>query len=265
MAERLSISEYSSGTAYAVGVGVEIFTLKEYSTGLSTITGASFETIAFLEGGVATVLVGGTSRESIKFIDSSVGALLISGLSAEYGKLSEFSIGSLGPIVGTTVELFYFSEHSRSDIIGKAAESIFFTSSENGIVVDSESGEVWVLNLVTGGHSRYLGKIDGTSVVDSYALTPKSYLGSNNKKLLPSVYLSIRTAEGVQLSVIYDEQKERTGFELVPDGKEGLHERRIKLPQGIHFSNVQFKIQNIEGSKFLIKELRAQPEPTSRV
>jgi hypothetical protein len=132
-------------------------------------------------------------------------------------------------------------------------------SADTTTPVSTDVTTAWVVNLTTGGHARYVGALDGSEQVDAYALTGVTDFETTQKKITPDLYLYARLSGEVKITRFADEQTEHVGAELTDDGRTGIHRHRDKGPRGLSATAWQYKIENVNGSDFDIKQLEVVP------
>jgi hypothetical protein len=265
MAEILSLSAHDVGTAVLVGASSEALAFLEATTGYPAIAGVSAESLTFSEQSSGIVYQSGVSAEALRFSELTRGTVTIKGTAAE--RLS-FVESARGVMIGRSAELLSFAEHITGTapiIASRAAEALAFSETIRGYVVEDDTGEVWVINLATGGHARYLGALDGSAQVDAYAITPTNQLGADRAKHVPDVFLHLRIDGEMELTTLTDEQIQRSGYLVSDDGKQGMHRRRIKLARGIRGTNWAFTVANVDGADFTLKSLEVLPVLSQRV
>jgi len=146
----------------------------------------------------------------------------------------------------------------------------------------SQTQKTWVLNTITTAHTRYENysfnsffvvgpRVYGLATNGIYELTgdrdfsgeegleaqinagidlPITDFGEQNSKACSDAILYGRCNGEMELRLVVDEQEERTGFIFNYDNKNGMHRKRIQIPQGIKGNTWQFKLRNVNGSDF---------------
>jgi len=244
MAESISLKEFLSGTAALAAYGSEKIVFSESAGGDVAEFGLSNETLSFTEHLAGSLPILGASRESLSFSETALAGMW--GQSAESISFAEFGRAVL-PVDGFTRECLSFGEKLH------------------GVLVETDDGVVWVVNLKTGGHSRYTGDLTGTTPVDAYVVTPVDQLGGMMAKHVPDAYLHLRCDGDMEITTVTDEQTVRDGYFVERDSREGVHRRRRKLARGIKSSNWQFKIANLGGADFTLKSMEVLPVMSQRV
>lgn len=242
MAETLEFSEYALGTVTMVGTSSEAISFSESSSGMAAINGTSGEGLSFSERSNGAVTILGTVVEGIRFRESARGVLW--GRSGEALLFSESSRG-FSPISGTGRESIWFGEHCYGHVVDPV----------------SDDTTAWCVNLVTGGHSRYTGPLDGSATVTGRVVTPSSQLGSDRAKHVPDLYLHGRLDFDLTVATMTDEQAERS-YTLHEDGRQGMHRRRLKLARGVRGTNWQFIVS---GRGFTLSSIEIPPVVSQRV
>lgn len=150
--------------------------------------------------------------------------------------------------------------------------------------------QTWSVDLATGGHSRYtnypftslfrfdnnyygtsngiflLGGIDdNSSAIDSYAITAAMDFGTRNLKYIHDLYMSARSEGTLSVDLIVDEELTAEDFDFVFCDHTTAHQRRVKLPKGIKGTYWQFKVKNLYGSDFTVKEISMSPIVSQRI
>lgn len=154
----------------------------------------------------------------------------------------------------------------------------------------------WVVNLKTGGHSRYThydfdffftlngkqyaGNQEGvfllegntdfldnegnpTQLIESEVVTGASDLGIKFVKQVSDVYVYGRVAGDLELTSVIDEETYVAGLTAAYEVT-GTHRMRIKHPRGVKGNAWQFKLKNVDGCDFAIQEMNMTPVPTKR-
>lgn len=243
MAETLELSEYARGMVTMVGTSTEALSFSESSSGMAAINGTSAEGLSFSEHSSGAVTILGTVAEGIRFRESAWGVLW--GRSGEALSFSESSRG-FSPISGTGREAIGFGEHCYGHVVDPV----------------SDDTTAWCVNLVTGGHSRYIGPLDGSlAEITGTVVTPSSQLGSDRAKHVPDLYLHGRLDFDLTVVTVTDEQAERS-YTLHEDGRQGMHRRRLKLARGVRGTNWQFIVS---GRGFTLSSIEVPPVVSQRV
>jgi len=122
----------------------------------------------------------------------------------------------------------------------------------------------WAVNLTTGGHTRYVGALDGSTQIDAYFITGVSDLSKAQQKTVPDLYAQARIRGTMQITVLADEQEQVVLPEIGDNGKDGIHRRRCKGARGLKGNSFQFKGANIDGADFTLKQLEVVPVASMR-
>lgn len=244
-------------------MAVNTLKITAYGIGIATIVGLSTGALSQACSGVGKVRIGGRSSSSLALSIDGIGQILNCGKSASSLQLSGAS--SRPAVFGRSVNTLELASSSTGYLIAKGSEhsSLSLFGFSRGVLVETTDG-VWVVNLATGGHSRYTGDISGALPVSAYALLPANELGSPNAKFVTEAYAHIRTGGDVEITTVTDEQTERSGYVIPTDDRQGLHRRRVKLAKGIKGTNWQFKVGNISGADFTLKSLEVSPVTSQR-
>ena len=296
MAETLSIAEYSLGYVTIQGAAVESPTgFSEYALGVVPLTGASTEALAsFTESSSGMAATAGTSAEGLSLSEYAQGYVVLAGTSAEGLSLLEYAQGSLS-ILGTSAEGAGFRERSAGALLGRSAESILFSETVRGFspISGTSRGELvfwehcrgivaepapnvtptpgadpvdeettaWCINLTTGGHSRYVGALDGslTDVVGQ-VVTAVTQMGVDRAKHVHDLYIHGRLTADLTVTTITDEQT-RHSYTIQEDSNSGLHQQRLKLARGVRGTDWQF---SVSGAGFSLKSIEVPPVASAR-
>lgn len=275
MAEALALTEYSLGYVTIQGGSDETLSIAEYSLGYVTITGASAEVLAsFTESSSGMAAIAGTSVEGLSLSEYAQGSLSILGTSAEGVGFRERSAGAL---LGRSAESILFSETVRgfSPISGTSRGELVFWEHCRGIVAEptpnvtptpgadpaDEETTAWCVNLTTGGHSRYVGALDGslTDVVGQ-VVTAVTQMGVDRAKHVHDLYIHGRLTADLTVTSIVDEQT-RHSYTIHEDGNSGLHQQRLKLARGVRGTDWQF---SVSGTGFSLKSIEVPPVTSAR-
>ena len=275
----------------------EALALTEYSLGYVTIQGGSDESLPGFSGyALGVVPITGTSSEVMSSpTEFATGAVALAGASMEGMTLSEYVRGGLS-ILGTSAEGIGFRERTVGALLGRSAESLLFSEAVRGfspisglsrgaigfgehcygVVVEptpnvtptpgaepaDEETTAWCVNLTTGGHSRYVGALDGsiTDVVGQ-VVTGVNQLGSDRAKHVHDLYIHGRLTADLTVTSTTDEQTAQT-YTLQDDGRTGLHRQRLKLARGVRGTDWQF---SVSGTGFSLKSIEVTPLISQRV
>ena len=256
MAETLSIAEYSLGYVTITGASAEVLaSFTESSSGMAAIAGTSVEGLSLSEYAQGSLSILGTSAEGVGFRERSAGALL--GRSAESILFSETVLG-FSPISGTSRGELVFWGHCRG-IVTEPAPNV--TPTPGADPADEET-TAWCVNLTTGGHSRYVGALDGslTDVVGQ-VVTAVTQMGVDRAKHVHDLYIHGRLTADLTVTSTTDEQTAQT-YTLQDDGRTGLHRQRLKLARGVRGTDWQF---SVSGTGFSLKSIEVPPVVSRRV
>ena len=259
----LKITAYGIGIATIVGLSTGALSQACSGVGKVTVAGSSSGQLLQTGAGFGVIGIGGRSSSSLALSIDGIGQILNCGKSASSLQLSGAS--SRPAVFGRSVNTLELASSSTGYLIAKGSEhsSLSLFGFSRGVLVETTDG-VWVVNLATGGHSRYTGDISGALPVSAYALLPANELGSPNAKFVTEAYAHIRTGGDVEITTVTDEQTERSGYVIPTDDRQGLHRRRVKLAKGIKGTNWQFKVGNISGADFTLKSLEVSPVTSQR-
>ena len=255
MAETLSIAEYSLGYVTITGASAEVLaSFTESSSGMAAIAGTSVEGLSLSEYAQGSLSILGTSAEGVGFRERSAGALL--GRSAESILFSE-TVRGFSPISGTSRGELVFWEHCRG-IVAEPTPNV--TPTPGADPVDEET-TAWCVNLTTGGHSRYVGALDGslTDVVGQ-VVTAVTQMGVDRAKHVHDLYIHGRLTADLTVTSIVDEQT-RHSYTIHEDGNSGLHQQRLKLARGVRGTDWQF---SVSGAGFSLKAIEVPPVASAR-
>lgn len=142
--------------------------------------------------------------------------------------------------------------------------------------------QTWTFNTITTAHSRYtnynfnsyfkigtkyfgvhtngsiyeltgdrdfVGDVGETNILAEIDL-PTSSFDEQQMKVCSDAIVYGRCAGDVEIQVVLDEQEARTGYIVSFDDRIGMHRKRVKIPKGLLGDVWQFKIKNVNGSKF---------------
>lgn len=255
MAETLSIAEYSLGYVTITGASAEVLaSFTESSSGMAAIAGTSVEGLSLSEYAQGSLSILGTSAEGVGFRERSAGALL--GRSAESILFSE-TVRGFSPISGTSRGELVFWEHCR----GIVAEPTPNVTPTPGADPADEETTAWCVNLTTGGHSRYVGALDGslTDVVGQ-VVTAVTQMGVDRAKHVHDLYIHGRLTADLTVTSIVDEQT-RHSYTIQEDSNSGLHQQRLKLARGVRGTDWQF---SVSGMGFSLKSIEVPPVASAR-
>ena len=265
--ETLYLSEYVAGTAPLVGTIAEEMRFSEHASGIVTDLGISAEAISFSEHLAGVLSIFGHAVETISFTESLTGTVTIKGVSSERMRVFKESLRS--EMYGISVEtLPRFSEFVTGIapiLSGTLSESLRFSEHAYALVIVPESDEIWVVNLTTGGHSRYLGAIDGSEAVSAYALTGINQLGADKRKYVPFARVHMRATGNMEISTVTDEVIDGGPYLIETDNIPGIHKRRVQLADGICGMDWQFEVANVNGCDVTLKELDVEVMQTTRI
>jgi hypothetical protein len=285
MSASVTLYETGAGKQLLNGVAGAVVSLSGEGVGTMTLHASSGVSVTLSGDAVGKVTLGAVSGAEIGFSESSRGNLGYAAVSsaqlpllgAAAGQILRNAISSgvsikffetgAASLRGVSGGVVAFGESSAgvqsvTSILSSAV--IRFGESSNGVVVETTDG-VWVINLMTGGHSRYAGDLSGASPVDAFVVTPVSQLGSERAKFVGSAFLNMRATGTVNLSTITDETKTTGPYPTVSDTLSGIHRRRVRLGKGIRGESWQFVIDNNGGSEAAIKSLEVTVVPTKQV
>lgn len=114
------------------------------------------------------------------------------------------------------------------------------------------------MNCLTKGVTAYTDNVNNQ--VKALVATPVDDYEVENKKCVPDLYVQLRSTDDVSISLLTNEMigRQDVGTILYID-KDGLIERRAKLPYGINGTNFQFFIENQNGASMSIRDISPRP------
>ena len=252
--------------------------LYEASSGSISLPASSSAAVSIAEGGAGRITFGGVASTGIPLSESGRIALAYAAQGSGLIRLSEASAGQLLRVGAASAAVKLFESASAANqgvgsgvvalgescsglmpVTGLAAGAIRLGESCCGLIVETTDG-VWVVNLFTGGHSRYAGALDGSQPVAAFAITPVSQLGTDKTKFVGTAYVDMRTMGTVDLTTVADEFKPSGPYPLGPDNLPGIHKRRVRLAKGVRAQNWQFRLDT--SSETAIKSLEVSILPS---
>jgi hypothetical protein len=115
----------------------------------------------------------------------------------------------------------------------------------------------------SGGIYMLTGEDDDGTNIDAYFTTPNVDFGDCHLKTCPDAYLHVRSVEDLALDLYVDEVEVATDIPVSVYG-EGVKRARAKLPLGAQGTNWQFKVKNVNGSRFDALSLKVNPAVSKR-
>ena len=205
----------------------------------------------------------GTTTSSLVLTGSATGTLTNRGKTSSTLSL----VGSArGILQGTTTSRLVLTGHATgySTVTGTTRSTLSLVGFAQGITIVPNE-DVWVVNLATGGHARYMGDMTGATPVAAFALTGVCQLGSDRAKFVHEAFVNMRTDGDAEITTITDEQQTVGPYLIESDGREGAHRRRSRMAKGVKGTVWQFRIANVDGSIFTLKSLEVPPVVSQRV
>ena len=186
--------------------------------------------------------------------------------------------------VTVDVGMLYESQNGAIGATGSGAATVLFSLARAfGAMSESHGGAVivppatvdgWTVNLATGGHTQFTnwqfnslfelngqryacndtglfrltGNRDGDAVIDGCVISGVTDFGTMKLKYINSAYVHLRTDGDVAFRMVADEQRNRSGYHISFDGRQGIHRRRRKLAKGIKGTVWQAEMRNVDGA-----------------
>ena len=201
-----------------------------------------------------------------------------------------YALNQIVPIVSVSFSVSTEGHYILASTIKRPVVS--FGASLSGITTK----QTWVLNPITGAHSRYtnyefesffkLGTkqygIKSTGIyeltgskdfagevvetkIDSEIHLPISNFGEQPMKACDNAFIYMRSDGEMEVVSITDEEEQREGFIVSYDDRNGMHRRRVKIPKGLLGNAWQYKIKNVDGSNFDINAFEVSLKTLQRV
>ncbi len=205
--------------------------------------------IAASGGLVVQIFEGGSATQHLVALSGAKVSILETGIAANLGisagvrvSISEFGQATM-PMVAIS-----FGEVIQIQEFGDASITV-------------PTADVWVVNLYTGGHSRYQGDMTGATAVQASVVTGVSRLGYEYVKYVGLAHILARLDRSVTLSTVTDEYIEVSGYPVPFDRNPGLFLRKIRLSEGVKGVLWQFRLDS-GGANCDIKSLKVIMTPT---
>lgn len=245
------VSKKEAGASFKIGVDAQgahgaanvqptylPFTVTSEATGLTGVVGSAKAEISFdLRGSV-----------NVNRIGTGKGEILLN-LVAGYGHLEKDG------------ELVYESEIDAYAVNGlSSGHCALMGINANGFMV--LGSKLYIAG--NDGIHLFEGEDDNGLPIDAFVSYPVSDFNVANLKRLSDVYIQLRTDGKAQVRLVADEQKDRFGYEISDDGREGFHRRRKKVHRGIAGSVWQVEIRNVDGSRLDIDNVEIRPAVSKR-
>ena len=145
-------------------------------------------------------------------------------------------------------------------------------------VINASTNSTFVINTMNSAHSTYsgfnfnsyfklansyyginatgvwklTGDLDDTNNIQTEVHTPISSFEKQGMKACCDAIIFGRLQGDMEVITVNDEQEEREGFIVNQDEREGLHRIRVRIPKGLKGSTWQYKLKNVDGSRFSI-------------
>ena len=168
--------------------------------------------------------------------------------------------------------------------------TVTVSGSNPSIAVPPPTIDAWAVNGASGGHAGFInykftsifklgdtyfgtnenglyrleGDLDNEEDIESYVATAITDFGEPKLKAIGDVFTHMRCDGDAQIRVVTDEQRDRAGYAIRSDGREGIHRRRQKTHKGITGTNWQFEIKNIQSSRLEVAEIETRPVKLKR-
>lgn len=186
--------------------------------------------------------------------------------------------------VTVDVGMLYESQNGAIGATGSGAATVLFSlarafgsmseSHGGAVIVPPATVDGWTVNLATGGHTQFTnwqfnslfelngqryacndtglfrltGNRDGDAVIDGCVISGVTDFGTMKLKYINSAYVHLRTDGDVAFRMVADEQRNRSGYHISFDGRQGIHRRRRKLAKGIKGTVWQAEMRNVDGA-----------------
>lgn len=253
------------------------FTIQSAATGSASVQESQTGTVDIpvvvtTYGQAATGVIGTASIKAIDrwYFGGAIAATNIIGtgecdITVDVGMLYESQNGAIGATgSGAATVLF-----SLARAFGAMSES-----HGGAVIVPPTTVDGWTVNLATGGHTQFTnwqfnslfelngqryacndtglfrlgGNRDGDTVIDGCVISGVTDFGTMKLKYINSAYVHLRTDGDVAFRMVADEQRNRSGYHISFDGRQGIHRRRRKLAKGVKGTVWQAEMRNVDGA-----------------